>query len=309
MKITLRQLTVFEAVARNLSYTRAAAELHLSQPAVSMQIRQLEEHAGLPLFEQLGKKIYLTEAGQEMLHYSRIIGQQLKEAKEVFAQLKGSERGRLDIAVASTANSFAPHLLARFCKQHPNITFNLDVTNRDSLLTQLAANEKDIVIMGKPPENMDLEYIDFMDNPLVVIAAPDHPLAEQPHIPLQALAQQSFVVREPVSGTRMAVERFFRQHHIYLPIIMETTRNEAIKQAVSAGLGLGIVSLHTVQLELAAECLIVLKVASFPILRYWYIVHRRGKRLSPIAQTFKDYVIQEARQIWPVNAKLYPSQG
>ena len=301
MNITLRQLTVFEAVARNLSYTQAAAELHLSQPAVSMQVKQLEEHAGLPLFEQLGKKIYLTEAGQEMLRHSQIISQQLKEAENILAELKGLTRGRLDIAVASTANSFAPHLLARFCKQHPGITFSLDITNRKNLLQQLTANEKDMVIMGKPPDNMDLEYIDFMDNPLVVIAAPDHPLAKQTQIPLQALAQESFVVREPVSGTRLAVDRFFCQHDIQLPIIMETTRNEGIKQAVAAGLGLGIVSLHTVQLELAAGCLVVLPVVAFPIMRSWYIVHRQGKRLSPIAQTFKDYVIQEARQIWSTN--------
>ena len=306
MNTTLRQLKVFEAVARHLSYTRAAAELHLSQPAVSMQVRQLEEHAGLPLFEQLGKKLYLTEAGQEMLHYSRVIAQQLKEAQEVLTQLKGLKRGQLDIAVASTANAFAPHLLAHFCKQYPDITFSLDVTNRKSLMAQLTANERDMVIMGKPPQDMDLEYTAFMDNPLVVIAAPDHPLAEHRHIPLQTLAQEAFVVREPGSGTRIAVERFFRRHDIQLTSIMETTRNEAIKQAVSAGLGVGIVSRHTVELELAANYLVMLDVVSFPILRHWYIVHRRDKRLSPIAQVFKDFVIREARQIWPLETQRHP---
>ncbi|MDH5181565.1 MAG: LysR family transcriptional regulator [Gammaproteobacteria bacterium] len=295
MNVTFRQLKVFEAVARHLSYTRAAQELHLTQPAVSMQIRQLEESAGLPLFEQMGKKIFLTDAGREMYHYSRTIAQQLDEAEDVLEQLKGVQRGHLNIAVASTANYFATRLLANFAKQHEGTTFSLDVTNRESLLRQLENNEKDLVIMGRPPEGMDLELEAFMDNPLVAIAPPDHPLCTEQHISLTRIQQETFVVRERGSGTRIAMERFFNEKGITLQTGMEMTSNEAIKQAVEAGLGLGIVSIHTLELELETKRLVVLDIDGFPILRHWYVVHRQGKRLSPIAEAFRQFVLTEAK--------------
>lgn len=294
MHVTLRQLKVFEAVARHLNYTQAAQELHLTQPAVSMQIKQLEESVGLPLFEQMGKQTYLTEAGREMYHYCRTISQQLSEAEEVFEQLKGVKRGHLDISVASTANYFATRLLASFISHYPEVSFSLDVTNRATLLRQLEQNDKDMVIMGKPPEERGLETEAFMENPLVVIASPDHPLARQSRIPLKRLEEEAFVVRESGSGTFIAMERFFTQHGIKLKTGMEMTSNEAIKQAVEAGLGLGIVSIHTLELELETGRLVVLEMADFPILRHWYVVQRRGKRLSPVAQAFKDFVLSEA---------------
>lgn len=296
MNVTFRQLKVFESVARHLSFTQAAQALHLSQPAVSMQIKQLEESAGLPLFEQLGKKIYLTEAGREMYHYSRAIASQLEEAEDVLEQLKGVQRGHLDIAVASTANYFATRLLAAFVKQHEGVTFSLDVTNRESLLRQLEHNEKDLVIMGKPPETLPLEMESFVENPLVVIAAPDHPLAGK-KVSLNRLQQEKFVVREVGSGTRIAMERFFNEHGVSLQTGMEMTSNEAIKQAVEAGLGLGIVSIHTLSLELEAGRLVVLDAEEFPILRHWYVVYRMGKRLSPIAVAFRQFVLSEAENI------------
>lgn len=294
MNVTLRQLSVFESVARHLSFTRAAEELFLTQPAVSMQIKQLEENVGLPLFEQLGKKIFLTEAGRELYHYSRVIAQQLAEAEAVLEELRGVTRGRLDISVASTANYFATRLLAAFVRRYEGISFSLDVTNRETLLRQLENNERDLVIMGKPPEGMDLATEAFMENPLVVIAAPDHPLAKERKISLARLQEETFVVRERGSGTRIAMERFFAEHHAKLTAGMEMTSNEAIKQAVSAGLGLGIVSIHTLALELQLGCLTVLDVENFPILRHWYLVHRAGKRLSPVAQAFRDFVLSEA---------------
>lgn len=294
MNVTFRQLKVFEAVARHLSYTRAAEELHLTQPAVSMQIRQLEDSAGLPLFEQMGKKVFLTDAGREMYHYSRTIAQQLEEAEEVLEQLKGVQRGHLDIAVASTANYFATRLLASFAKAHAGITFSLDVTNRESLLRQLENNEKDIVIMGRPPEAMELELEAFMENPLVAIAPPDHPLAQEQVIPMSRVQRETFVVREPGSGTRIAMERFFSEKGITLRTGMEMTSNEAIKQAVEAGLGLGIVSIHTLTLELETKRLVVLDIKGFPILRHWYVVHRKGKRLSPITEAFRQFVLTDA---------------
>ena len=301
MNITLRQLRVFQAVVDHMSFTKAAVELHLTQPAVSIQIKQLEQNIGLALFEQIGKKIYLTEAGKELLHYSQRIAEQLREAEQVFEELKGVDRGRLDIAVASTANYFASKLLAVFSKQYPQAAISLDVTNRQGLLQQLSDNAVDLVIMGKPPdEGLELTSEPFMQNPLVIIAPPEHPLARRHHVALAEIVDEPFVVREPGSGTRAAMERFFRQHDIRIATSLEMTSNEAIKQAVAAGLGLGIVSLHTLELELLTERLSVLDVDSFPILRRWYVVHRQGKRLSPIAREFRDFLLREAAQIWPL---------
>lgn len=300
MHITLRQLKVFEAVARLASYTRAAEELHLTQPAVSMQIKQLEGSAGLPLFEQLGKKIYLTEAGRELYHYSRAISQQLDEADRVMAEMKGMRRGRLAVAVASTANYFAARLLAVFNQRHADATIILEVTNREGLLQHLDANDIDLAIMGRPPEKLDLVAEPFMENPLVIIASPSHPLARMKKIPLARIQQETFVVREQGSGTRIAMERFFAEQGVQLSTGMEMSSNEAIKQAVQAGLGLGIVSIHTLELELETRRLQVLDVESFPILRHWYVVHRQGKRLSPVAQIFKEFVIKEARGLLKV---------
>lgn len=293
MHLTLRQLTVFEAVARHSSYTRAAEELHLSQPAVSMQIRQLEESAGLPLFEKLGKKIHLTEAGREVFHYSQAIGRQLREMEEVVEALKGVQGGHLRISVATTANYFATRLLAAFSRRYPDTTFSLDITNRKTLLDQLAHNETDLVIMGKPPDGLDLEATPFMENPLVIIAPAGHALAEQKKIPLSALQDESFVVRELESGTRIAMERFFDERGVELNTGMEMTSNSAIKHAVEAGLGLGIVSIHTLELELEARRLVLLDVDGFPIQRHWYAVKRNGKRLPPVAQAFFEFLMGE----------------
>lgn len=288
---------VFQSVARHLSYTQAAQQLHLSQPAVSMQVKQLEENLGLPLFEQLGKKIYLTDAGREFYTYSQEISRLLDEAGDVIEGLKGVRGGRLAVSVASTANYFATRLLADFSHQYGDITISLDVTNRRGLLDQLINNETDLVIMGKPPEELDLITEPFMDNPLVVIAPPDHPLVPEKAISMERLQQETFVVREPGSGTRIAMERFFSERGVRLTTGMEMTSNEAIKQAVEAGLGLGIVSIHTLELELETRRLAILDAESFPILRHWYVVHREGKRLSPAAQAFHDYVLTEGPSV------------
>ncbi len=293
MNLTFRQLKVFEAVARHLSYTQAAQALHLTQPAVSMQIKQLEENVGLPLFEQMGKRVYLTEAGREMHHYCRSIAAQLEEAEAVIEQLKGVQRGHLQISVATTANHFATRLLAEFVKRNEGVSFSLDVTNRKKLLNQLAENECDLVIMGRPPADMDLVAEAFMDNPLVVVAAKGHPLVGR-KIQLSALQDEVFVTREQGSGTRIAMERFFREKNVQVNLEMEMTSNEAIKQAVEAGLGLGLVSIHTLELELETGRLAILDVEEFPIFRHWYVVYRKGKRLAPIAQAFRQFVHDEA---------------
>jgi DNA-binding transcriptional LysR family regulator len=297
MNVSLRQLRVFEAVARLSSYTRAAEELHLSQPAVSMQVRQLEDTLGLSLFERLGKSIVLTEAGREIHQYSRSINRALQEMEEVVEALKGVNRGRLHVAVASTVNYFAPRLLANFHQRYPGITPRLDVTNRESLVRSLEANSIDIALMGVPPQDVDVEADAFTTNPLVVIAPPSHPLAGERSIPLTRLAEEVFVMREAGSGTRQSMERHFREAGQTIRHGMQMTRNEAVKQAVRSGLGLSVVSLHTLELELETERLVVLDVQGFPLLRQWYLVYRRGKRLSPAAAAFRDFVLREGPQI------------
>ena len=295
LHLTFRQLSVFESVARNLGFSRAAEEMHLTQPAVSMQIKQMEENIGLPLFEQLGKKIFLTEAGKELYHYSRIIAQQLLEAESVLSELKGLERGKLNISVVSTANYFAPQLLARFCTDHPQIKVSLNVGNRESVLKQLHDNEIDLAILGTPPEGIDIEAYPFMENRLVIIAANGNPLADKPAIPASRLQNEIFIMREQGSGTRLAAEKYFSSHSVQVKTGMEMSTTEAVKQAVQAGMGLGILSLDTVLLEVETGRLKVLDVEGFPIIRHWYLVHRQNKRLSSVAEAFKSFLLRQAQ--------------
>jgi len=297
LHLTLRQLQVFESAATNLNFSVAAKQLFLSQPAVSMQIKQLEDNIGLPLFEQIGKKIFLTEAGRELFHYSHNITQQVAEMEAVFDEMKGLGHGKLTISVVNTANYFTPQLLARFCERYPKINVILQVANRDAVLNQLAENTTDLAIMGKPPEGLDLIEESFLDNPLVVIASPDHPLAKHKQIKFDLLAKETFLSREKGSGTRSAMERVFSQHKIQPHISMEMETNEAIKQAVQAGMGLGILSLHSIELELETKRLAMLHVEHFPLVRHWFVAHRSNKRLSGAALAFKDFLLTEARQL------------
>jgi len=297
MNITIRQFQIFEAVAQHLSYTRAAEVLYLSQPAVSMQIKQLESEVEMPLFERMGKTLFLTEAGEELLIYARNISQQLVELNDVLEEMRGSERGRLTIAVATTANYFALKLLGEFYKRFSGANISLDVTNRSNLLQHLNDNTVDMVIMGQPPEEIDVDATSFLDNPLVVIAPKGHALAGKKQIPLSVLQQETFIMREHGSGTRIAIERFFEQQGYSISSVMEMSSNEAINQAVEASLGLGVVSQHTLELELALERLEVLDVESFPIMRHWYLVHRRGKRFTALMSAFKRLVIEDTDSI------------
>lgn len=293
---TLRQLQVYEAVSSHLSHSRAAEALHLTQPAVSMQIKQLEESVGVPLLEQLGKKIYLTEAGKEFRQHCRNILQQIADADVMFDNFRGTS-GKLTICVASTASHFTPQLLAEFCKCHPKVQVSLNVANREILLQHLANNEMDMAIMGRPPEGLDLDATPFMENRLVIIAPVNHPLAHERNIPLARLAEETFLVREQGSGTRIAMEHFFTDQQTKLVTGTEMSTNEAIKRAVQAGMGLGILSLHTISLELETKRLTVLDVQSFPILRHWFVMHRRGKRLTTLAQAFKEFLLHDATKL------------
>src|SRR5512141_1869654 len=232
LPISIRQLQVFESVARHLHHSRAAAELYLSQPAVSMQIKQAESAVGLPLFEQAGKKLHLTAAGNELLHYARATLQLMQEMESVFDEMKGLERGRLNIAAVSTANYFMPQLLAKFIQAHPKLQVSLSVANRDAVLKQVEENVADLAIMGQPPQGADMRAEAFMENPLVVIAAPTHPLANTCKIQPKQWTKETFLLRELGSGTRGVAERFFTSHKLALPAHMEMDTNEAIKQSV-----------------------------------------------------------------------------
>ncbi len=293
-RLTLRQLDIFEAVARCGSFSRASEELHLSQPAVSMQIKQLEEILGLALFEQVGRKMHLTEAGRETLEACRAVKRELNSLKHSLSDLQGLKGGALVVSVVSSASYLAARLIAEFRQKHPDIHVALNAVNRETLLQHLAENSIDIALMGRPPEDQDLVAEPFLDNPLVVIASPSHELSEMRNISLKRLAEEPFVGREQGSGTRIALEKFFNDHGLNLKVAMEMNKNEAIKQAVEAGLGVGVVSLHG---ELAKRELSILDVEGFPLLRKWFLVHRQGKRFSPAASAFSGFVLKEAHRI------------
>ncbi len=294
MHLTLRQLQCFSAVARNLSYTRAAEELHLTQPAVSMQIRQLEQQAGLALTEQLGKQVYLTEAGEEVHRYAKSILQQIDEMDDVLDKLKGFAGGRLRIAAISSANYFAPKLLGTFHQRFPDVSVSMDVTNQSAVVKHVIDNEVDMAIMGQPPEHAHLEAVAFMNNPLIIVAPPDHKLASRKRIALKELEKEVFLTREPGSGTRGAMQRFFRQQKLKLTTGMEMGSLSGIKQGVQAGLGLGLLPKGAVEVELMLGRLVELKIKGLPIPRHWYVVMRKGKRLSVAAEEFRLLLTNEA---------------
>jgi len=288
---TLRQLKVFEAVARRLSFSRAAEELHLTQPAVSAQVKQLELHAGLPLFEQLGKKIYLTPAGREMLHYSRAIIQQFHDAEAAMAQLKGVAGGTLNVAVISAGDYFFPRLLAEFTRGHPGVTLNLQVHNREALLRELLENRTDLAVMVRPPLDLDTINEPFAPHPYVIVAPPQHPLVGKQRVSLATILREPFVVREQGSDTWNSMGEAFGDQLRALNVVMELRSAETIKQAVMAGMGLTFLSAHTISLELAVGSLAVLDVQGFPLMLNWYLVHRRNKRLPPVAQAFREFLM------------------
>ena len=295
--VTLRQLKVFEAVASRLSFSRAAEDLHLTQPAVSMQVQSLADQAGLPLFEQMGKKIYLTAAGEELLRHARRIAQQLREADEALAAIRGVRGGRLLVGVVSTAKYFAPRLLATFRETHPEADLRLGVHNRETIVRQLADNEIDLAIMGAPPADFGTVSSEFAEHPQVIVAHPGHPLAARRRIEPADLAGEVFLIREPGSGTRGAMERFFAEKGIMPGSTMEMSDNETVKQAVMAGLGLSFISEHSIGLELSAGRIVRLPVAGTPVIRHWYIVHRAEKTLLPMTAAFLDFVRTEGPRL------------
>lgn len=291
---TFRQLRVFNAVARHLSFAKAAEILHVSAPAITMQIKELEAAVGMPLFERQGRKVSLTTSGEYMLVYARKMLALLKDAEDAAARLQRIETGKLTIGMVDTTTYFIPALLRKFLNEHEGIELVLNVGNRSELVQWLQNSEVDIAVMGSPPSEIPTRAEPFAANPLVFVASPDHPLAGESRLQAEDLRQQSFIVREPGSGTRSAMEAYFTQARFQPRFTMELKSNDAIKQAVKANLGLSFLSLHTIGLELQTQQLCVLNVKGAPVVRAWHVVHTLSKLLSPAAEAFRYFVLEHA---------------
>ncbi len=295
---TLRQLQIFEAVARLGSFTRAAEELFLAQPTVSMQLKKLADTIGLPLFTQAGIRIQLTDTGREVYAACQEVFHALTNLEMKVADLKGIKRGRLKLAVTTSAKYLAPRLLGQFGRLHPGIDFALKVTNRERVLERIGNYEDDLYILGQPPQEIEVEAYPLVPNPLVVMASRNHPLAGVAGIPLKRLIEEPFILREPGSGTRDALLRLLVEKGLKPPVVrMEFASNGSIKQAIVAELGISVLSLHSLALEGTSGPIAVLDVQDFPIRRHWYLAHPKGRKLSLVAQAFLDFVQQEGQHI------------
>ena len=293
MNLTFRQLRVFTEVAQQGSMIRAAAALHLTPPAVSIQIKQVESHVGLALFDRRGRQVSLSTAGEYFLVHAKRLLANLKEADNAMARFKRLEHGVLTIGIVSTAKYFVPHLLARFHEEHPGVDVRLRVVgNREQLVTMMQAGEVDLSVMGRPPKEIATRAESFAAHPLVFVCPPRHPLLDVGQPPVSAREGYAFIVREHGSGTRTAMEAFFAEHRFEPRITMEMSSNETIKQAVMAGMGLSFLSLHTIGLEVRSGLLTVLDVAGTPLMRMWNIVHLQSKVLSPAAEAFRYFIIE-----------------
>ncbi|MBL0143100.1 MAG: LysR family transcriptional regulator [Betaproteobacteria bacterium] len=305
---TLRQLRVFACAARHLSLTRAAEELHLSPPAVSIQVKQLESHAGAALFERLGRRIRLTPEGEEVLLHAREILDHIRGAEEAIAELDSLARGLLDVAVINAGDHFFPWIVAAFRQQRPGIRVRLTVQNRHELLARLAAREIDLAVMSDPPVEPGHVCTPFAPHPHVIAAAPAHPMAGKRRVPLARIAAEPLLAREPGSATRLAMDQAFAQAGIVPRIEMEIASNETIKQAAAAGLGVGFLSAHALRQELALRSLVILDVEGFPVMRQWFVVRRKDRRLPAIAQAFERFVLEQGEAIIGRDA-VRPTRG
>jgi DNA-binding transcriptional LysR family regulator len=293
MNVTFRQLRVFTEVAQQGSMARAAASLHLTPPAVSMQIKEVEAQVGLALFQRHGRQVSLSTAGEYFLVHARRLLANLKQADDAMARFKRLDHGLLTIGIVSTAQYFVPQLLARFHEEHPGIEVRLRVVgNREQLLAMMEAGDVDLSVMGRPPKEIATRAEAFAAHPLVLICPPQHPLLRIGHAPVSALEGQSFIVREHGSGTRTAMQAFFTEHRFEPRITMEMSSNETIKQAVMAGMGLSFMSLHTIGLELRSGLLHILDIEGTPVMRMWNVVHLQSKLLSPAAEAFRYFIIE-----------------
>lgn len=303
---TFRQLQVFEAVARHTSFTAAAEELHLTQPTLSMQMKKLRDIVGMPLYNQIGKRIYLTDTGQELLKTCHEVFNALYSFEMRSADIKGIKKGNLKLSGVTTAEYFAPRILGDFCKKYPGINVSLEVANRQKILERLELNLDDIYIVGQTPTDSKIHTIPFLENPLVIFASPSHPLAQQKNIPLARLSEENFILREPGCGTYLSMDKLNKEKNITFKSSMALGSNEAIKQAVIGELGISLLSLYALSHEISTGEIVVLDVEGTPIKDQWYLCYPKGKQLSIVAQVFLDYMLTEGRDL---TARSLPVSG
>jgi len=299
MNVTFRQLRLFLALAETGSVSGAARAMHVTQPTASMQLREVSEAVGLPLYEVVARRVHLTEAGVELARTARLMAAEWESFGQRVDGLKGLTRGRLKVAVVSTAKYFIPRLLGKFCTQHPDIDISLEVLNRDGVVGRLRENLDDLYIMSRPPDDIDLEDHVFLPNPLVLIASRAHPLARRRGLQLPALRGTRFILREQGSGTRLATDAHFRKQRFTPAQRLELGSNEAVREAVAGELGVAVISVHALAERPAAQGVAILDVQGFPIQSQWHIVYPKGKRLSPIAQVFRQHLVDQAGQWAP----------
>jgi len=297
MRLTLRQLQIFNEVCDLRSYSRAAAEMSLTQPAVSLQIRQLEELVGQPLFDYVGKKLYLTEAAEALQRASQDIFGRLESLDMQLSDMQGSLQGQLKLAVESSAKYFVPHLFAAFKRKHPEVNLQLSVVNRAQVIRRLTDNRDDLTVMSMVPQDMGLDFLPFLNNPIIAVATAVHPLSQIEHVRLQDLEAYTLLVREPGSGTRLACDEYFKEKRVHFNQTLEVASAEAQRECAIAGLGVALLTRHAVSRELADGSLLELPIDELPLLRSWCIVQAKAKRPSPVAQAFQAFIRTERAQI------------
>ena len=295
MNLTFRQLRLFLALADTGSVSAAARTLHVTQPTASMQLKEITQSIGMPVYEVVGKRVFLTEAGRELAETARAIAGEWEALRQKFDAMRGLTRGRLRVALVNTAQYFMPRLLGGFCQQHPEIDISLQVLNRDGVVARLRDNLDDLYIMSMPPADIELDDEVFMPNPLLLVAGAAHPLVKKRKLPLEKLAAERFILRESGSGTRMATEQLFSSQGFRPGLRMELGSNEAIRQAVAAGLGVAVLSRHALDSGQNSDEVVPLDVQGFPLHSQWHVVSPKGKRLSPIASVFRDHLLRGSR--------------
>lgn len=292
--ISFRQLRLFLALVQTGSVSGAARLMHITQPTASMQLREITQSVGVPLYEVISRKVRLTDAGYELARTARGIAEEWDQFSQRIDALKGLRRGKLRVAIVSTAEYFVPRLVGNFCRRFPDIEVSLEVLNRDGVVGRLRASLDDLYVMSMPPDDIELDDQVFMANPLVLIAASGDPLVKRPGLTLSALSAQRFILRESGSGTRMAVDRHFRRRGFKARVRLELGSNEAIKEAVAGGLGLGVVSSHALHGREREYGVSVVPVEGFPISSSWHVVHPRSRNISPIAEAFRAHLLESA---------------
>jgi DNA-binding transcriptional LysR family regulator len=295
--VTLRQLRIFTSAATHLSFARAAEELHVSAPAISIQIAQLESAAGAPLFERLGRRLYLTAAGSTLLRASTAILVQIRAVEEELAALRGVEGGLLNVGVISAGDYFLPTLLSEFCARHRGVRIALSVCNREELIHRLDHNLVDLAVVSEQPHGDEFHSVPFAAHPIVIVASTQHRLVGTRRVPLSALGHEPFIARERGSLTRVVMDDTLRRAHLKPVIAIEASNNETVKQAVAAGFGVAFISTHAIALEVQARRLAVLEIAELPVRRKWFAVQRRGKRLPAVAQAFVGFLEKEGEAL------------